>query len=187
MKVIIDIGHANGTGARGNSLEEHAVSTVVAKYLELELGKMGHDSITLDFPRESNDHDLSLTVKEANTLADEWDIVVSLHCDWSSNPNAYGGHVCYLSGTGKRLAQCIARHLCALIPGRADKVVKRRGLYLLRGTKDPAVLCEMAFISNLDDAVMLSQYPDLIAKAIATGINDFDKQEKERKQKNGLA
>lgn len=37
MKVVIDIGHANGTGSTGNSLEEHAVSTVVGKYLEREL------------------------------------------------------------------------------------------------------------------------------------------------------
>ena len=175
MKVVIDIGHANGTGSTGNSLEEHAVSTVVAKHLERELDKLGHESITLDYPHESNDHDLSLTVKEANSLADEWDVVVSLHCDWSSNPSAHGGHVCYLSSTGKRLAQCIAKHLCALNPGRVDKVVKRRGLYLLRRTKDPAVLCEMAFISNQDDAVMLSQHPDMIAKAIAIGINDFAK------------
>lgn len=183
MKVVIDIGHANGTGSRGNSLEEHAVSTVVAKYLERELEHMGHESVTLDFPRESNDHDLALTVKEANTLADEFDIVVSLHCDWSSNANAHGGHVCYLSGTGKRLASCIAKHLCALAPGRADKVVKRRGLYVLRGTKDPAVLVEMAFISNQDDAVLLSQHPDMFAKAIALGITDFAKGERTR---NGM-
>lgn len=175
MKVVIDIGHANGTGARGNSLEEHAVSTVVAKYLERELENLGHDSITLDYPHESNDHDLSLTVKEANSLADEWDVVVSLHCDWSSNPNAHGGHVCYLSNAGKRLANCISKHLCALMPGRADKVVKRKGLYLLRKTKDPAVLVEVGFISNQDDAVMMSQHPNMIATAIAIGIDDFSK------------
>lgn len=175
MKVVIDIGHANGTGSTGNSLEEHAVSTVIAKHLVRELDNLGHESITLDFPRESNDHDLSLTVKEANTLADEWDIVVSLHCDWSSNANAHGGHVCYLSSTGKRLANCISKHLCALMPGRADKIVKRKGLYLLRKTKDPAVLAEVGFISNQDDAVMMSQHPNMIATAIAIGIDDFSK------------
>lgn len=175
MKVVIDIGHANGTGSTGNSLEEHAVSTVIAKHLVRELDNLGHESITLDFPRESNDHDLSLTVKEANTLADEWDIVVSLHCDWSSNANAHGGHVCYLGSTGKRLANCISKHLCALMPGRADKVVKRKGLYLLRKTKDPAVLAEVGFISNQDDAVMMSQHPNMIATAIAIGIDDFSK------------
>lgn len=176
MKVVIDIGHANGTGSTGNSLEEHAVSTVVGKYLERELESLGHESITLDFPRESNDHDLSLTVKEANSLAEEYDIVVSLHCDWSSNPRAHGGHVCYLSGTGKRLAKSIAEPLCALMPGRAERVVKRSGLYVLKKTKDPAVLVEMGFISNEDDAVMLSQHPQMIAKAIAVGIDNFDKQ-----------
>lgn len=175
MKVVIDIGHANGTGSRGNSLEEHAVSTVVGKYLTRELEKLGHDSITIDFPRESNDHDLSLTVKEANSLADEWDIVVSLHCDCSNNQQAHGGHVCYISSTGKRIAERIAAHLCALAPGRAERVVKRKGLYLLKRTKDPAVLVEMAFISNPDDAVLLSQHPDMFALAIAKGIDDFAK------------
>lgn len=173
MKVVIDIGHANGTGSRGNSLEEHAVSVVIGKYLERELGKLGHDGIVLDFPHESNDHDLSLTVKEANSLADEWDVVVSLHCDCSSNEKAHGGHVCYLSSTGKKLAMCIAERLCALMPGRAEKVVKRSGLYVLRKTKDPAALVEVGFISNEDDAVMLSQHPDMIAAEIAKGINDF--------------
>lgn len=56
-----------------------------------------------------------------------------------------------------------------------DRGVKKdvRGLAVLRATAMPAVLVEMAFINNVEDAKLLIDYEDEFARAIARGISDF--------------
>ena len=47
------------------------------------------------------------------------------------------------------------------------------GLYVLTNTDMPAVLVELAFISNADDVVLLTEKQDEFARAIARGITDY--------------
>lgn len=47
------------------------------------------------------------------------------------------------------------------------------GLLVLRYTDMPAVLVETAFIDNDDDALLLVQHWDDIARAIARGVTDY--------------
>ena len=46
----------------------------------------------------------------------------------------------------------------------------RPSLYVLRKTKMPAVLIEMGFITNYDDANLLAGSPELFAEGIYNGI-----------------
>jgi hypothetical protein len=46
-------------------------------------------------------------------------------------------------------------------------------LYVLKNATMPAVLLEMGFISNQNDAAFLQQHPDLFAKGIYDGIVDY--------------
>ena len=64
MKIAIDIGHADGTGARGNGMEEHAVCSVIAGELQPLLAKMGHDARIIDYPARSNRDDLNAAISE---------------------------------------------------------------------------------------------------------------------------
>lgn len=57
------------------------------------------------------------------------------------------------------------------IPDRGIKV--RDGLAVLRATNMPAVLAEVAFIDSAEDAVLLKNNRDDIAKALACGVSDF--------------
>lgn len=66
--IIIDIGHASGTGARGNGLEEHAVNCKIAKILSQKLFAHGLDAYMLDFPDNNNRDDLTKTVATANKV-----------------------------------------------------------------------------------------------------------------------
>lgn len=188
-KICIDVGHAAGTGARGNGLEEHGVAVQIATYLARYLRAGGHTVSVIDYPQLSNAADLNATVRAIN--AGNYDLSVSLHCDSSDNLRACGAHVCHHrtyhnDGTyadsvqGKALAQAIAGPLCKLLPGRADHVQARpdkkkklSGLQVLRETRPPAVLCECSFITNANDAEMMERSPALIAQAIATGILDY--------------
>lgn len=180
MKIAIDIGHADGTGARGNGLEEHAVAKRIALSLACMLDEAGLETDVIDYPDKSNSDDLNETIRAANRGG--YDIGISIHCDCSDNPNAHGAHVCYLSTNGLQLAQAIADLLCDFMPGRSDKTVKRKNLAVLKQTKSVWVLVECGFISNKEDAAVMDGAPDAIAQEIYYGIANYTN---ERENRNG--
>lgn len=136
------------------------------------LKNKGVDTEIIDFPNESNAADLNHTVSAANCSKNA-SLGISLHSDCSDNASACGGHVCYYSATGKKIADCIAPYLCSLLPGRASKTVKRDNLYVLKKTAAPWVLVEGGFISNTHDALLMKYYPEAIADAYFKGIMDY--------------
>lgn len=168
MKIALDIGHANGTGSASNGVDEHEYCSAMASILAAQL-KDRHDVKIFDFPHLSNSADLAATVKTIN--AGEFDLVISLHCDSSGNTAARGAHVCYFSQTGKKYASSIARYLSQLMPGRAEKTVRRPGLYILNSTEDPAVLIEFGFVSNAGDVQKMRTNAQDLARAVVNGIN----------------
>ena len=182
MKIIVDIGHARNTGARGNGLEEHAVSEEIRKEMVREIKAAGNEVDELDFPHLSNAKDLEATIKEANRMGS--DIGISLHCDSAShwvggeeeaNPKPHGGHVCYYPGSskGRKLAEAVGVRLSGLLPGRAEAVVGRKDLAVLRRTRPVWILCECGFITNPGDAEVMREHPEKIARAISEGVKDF--------------
>lgn len=52
-------------------------------------------------------------------------------------------------------------------------VVTRSGLYVLRKTRMPAVLVELGFITNPNDARLMSNDPELFAEAVYNGILEY--------------
>ena len=170
-KIAIDVGHADGSGARGNGLEEHAMCMVIAEELKecLEGFRLQRFSAeVIDFPEKGNSGDLVATVKAVN--AGGYDACVSLHMDASDNDAARGAHVCYVSSNGKRMAKEIALRLCGQLPGRAKQVVQRTDLYVLRKTQPVAVLVECGFITNYGDAKWVKEHVTEVARAIALGV-----------------
>ena len=171
MKIALDIGHANGTGAHGNGLEEHAVAERITGHLAVMLRGQGHSVDVIDFAERSNAGDLAETIKRAN--AGGYDFGVSIHCDCSDNSQAKGAHVCYLTQSGLKLAEAVAKPLAELLPGRSEITVKRGNLAVLKQTHPVWVLCECGFISNADDAALMDAAPDAIARRIAEGISNY--------------
>lgn len=173
MKIAIDIGHVNRSGSRGlYGLEEHERAQVIAEELQRLLRKAGHIANLFDFPTLGNDEELVRVAKAINE--GYYDLSISIHFDWASTPGPHGGHVCYISERGKVVAQCVAAHLCALLPGRADSIVHRPGLYILKHTVPPAILCECGFGTSPKDATLLKDQPCAISRAIAYGIADYN-------------
>ncbi len=188
MKIAIDIGHAHGSGAYVNGLDEHTIATRVAEQLFAELSKSGHTVQVIDFPDASNASDLSRTIELANRV--DFDVGLSLHCDCSVNSSARGAHVCYYrryhgqsftdSVSGKLLAQAIALELCPFMSGRANAIQARpdrshqlSGLAILSQTYMPWVLIELGFLSNEQDARILKESPHILARLIAKGIDNY--------------
>lgn len=173
MKIAIDIGHAENTGSVGVTGEnEHDIAARVAAHLKSFLEEAGHTCTLIDFPDATNSADLNATVRTIN--AGDFDLSISLHCDSAPSPEPHGAHCIYYSKSsqGKKLAACMAKYLCALMPGRADSIVGR-SLQVQRETRPVSGYCEMGFVTNPGDAYIQRNRPDLIASAIGKGILDY--------------
>ncbi len=176
MDIPLDIGHANGTDSDANGISERMIAKLVAAELKAILKQDGHEVTIIDFPDMSNEDDLKATVRAVN--AGGFKFGLSLHCDSSSNLDAKGAHVCYYPSSvkGKKLATFIADSLCPFMPGRADKIVARFNLYVLKKTLVPWVLVEMGFVTNLGDSIKMKNEAKQIAARIAVGIKRYIEQ-----------
>ncbi len=180
MNIAIDIGHAHRTGANGlyegAEIGEHDLCTIIAPWLKTHLQEAGHRADIIDFATATNAADLQKTIAAVNAgprCGASYDVVLSLHCDWSASPAAHGAHVCYVSPRGRKLADCIAHYLCNLMPGRAETVSERHDLAILNRTRPVTVLIECGFITNKANQAMLVNCPVHIARAIAKGVMDY--------------
>lgn len=185
MKVFINPGHDTtydsgavnpNTGLRECDVAAE-VGALVKHYLELagcECELMQSDNLAPTSSGRSAYADRQgATVTET---ANEWgaDIFVSIHCN-AANTDAQGTEVeCYGSGAGKQLAQCIQSQIVNSL-GTVDRGVKYMPqLLVLKYTDMPAVLVEMAFIDNDEDAALLTGKTDEFARAIARGVTDYE-------------
>ena len=183
-KVFINPGHSlNGDPDCGacnpnSGLRESDVAAAVGEKVKYYLEKAGSEVILVQSNNlEGEDPSCPNVTGTANT--EGCDILVSLHCN-AANQSARGveAEVYSTDSDGAKLAQCIINQLVptlqaidANIPDRGLK--ERPGLCVLRATNMPATLVEMAFIDQDDDAALLTNNQDDIARAIARGITDY--------------
>ena len=177
MKVFINPGHApNGVPDPGavsivTGLRECDVALSVGKLVEHYLNAVGIETIVLQSDI------LSEVCHEANVS--EADLFISIHCNSVDSPYAEGTETWYCSGSwnGKHLADCIQSQIVDSLNtvNRGIKMATpgKNGLYVLTNTDMPAVLVELAFISNEDDEDMLRNRQDDFARAIARGVTDY--------------
>ena len=116
-------------------------------------------------------------------LANRWgaDFFISIHCNSANNPAAVGTEAYTTPGQGNAdpICEAILKALMAEFPDRNFRtdvsdgdLDKEANFYVLKNTKMPAVLVELAFISNPTEEQMLAD-PDIqqrFAAAIAQGI-----------------
>lgn len=183
VKICIDPGHAGGSTDPGacnqtTGLQEADVTLKVgkqaAKYLEaagcqVRLTRINQEQAETD--------DLSYRTRMAN----RWpaNLFVSIHCNAADNSSANGTETWYCDGSvkGEQLATCIQKQivdsLAVVDRGIKIAVPGRNGLYVLTETEMPAVLVELAFITNAGDERLLANFQDTLARAIARGVTDF--------------
>lgn len=179
MKAFINPGHCPGIdpGAIGQNglMEADVVKNVGTKtkyYLEaagVEVEIMQDDS-------------LEKICTAAN--ASGADMFISLHCNAAANSQANGTEIftSYGETNADQLASCIMKQFNDTFPDvyvRGDysdgDVDKEAGFYVLKNTNMPAVLFEIAFITNSFEEEFLGNELNQteIAKAIARGVTDY--------------
>ena len=188
MRIVIDPGHAGrnvdpGAVNQSTGLQEADVALFVSKLVETQLLAAGHEvKLTRTDWEQAETDDLNVRT----SLSNDWgaDLFVSIHCNSAASPNAAGYEVWTSPGDteGDALATCIYAQIAIEFPdrtGRADysdgDPDKESRFYVLVHTDAPACLVEMAFISNDEEAALLSDvaWQTRYARAIARGVTDY--------------
>lgn len=173
MKVFINPGHDRmvDPGACGNGLEEADVvwdvGVLVQKYLE-NAGVEVLDCF--------QDDDLGLVCEAANSM--QADVFISIHCNSAISNLARGTEtfVYDFYSQANKLAELVQKQIVTSV-GTLNRGVKEANFYVLRHTSMPAILVELAFVSNYKDAELLKDRIDCFARAIARGVTDFQRLE----------
>ena len=170
MKIFIDPGHGGTSlGAVANGLKESNINLQVA----IKLGEiLEANDCQIKFSRTT---DTNLTLFERAQMANSWnaDYFVSIHCNSAASRQANGSEtfVYKLKTAAANYGECIQNQLVA------ENGLKNRGLKVadftvLVVTRMPAALVELAYISNPQEAKLLSSndFQMRCANGIAGGI-----------------
>lgn len=178
MKICIDPGHGGSQpGAVGytGTLEKDITLAVSLKLRDI-LKAQGCEVIMTretdrDVSTRVNQNELEARCDVANDA--KADYFISIHCNAAESKTAHGTETWYSDKDNKSkvLANCIQTELVKEIK-RADRGVKRGNYYVTNMTKMPAVLVELAFISNPEEEKLLkdSTFQYKCALGIANGI-----------------
>ncbi len=178
-KIYIDQGHnpeGINAGAEGFGYREQDITYAVGIYLRDILLEDGRFEVrnSRNTPEESlgtsNATSLAARVRGAN----EWgaDYFISIHCNASENPAANGSEVyVYRQGSvAAALAQQVLEAIVARLGTKNNGVRVNPSLYVLRRTRMPAILVELAYITNEEDVQKLVNDQYAFAYAIYEGL-----------------
>jgi N-acetylmuramoyl-L-alanine amidase len=178
--IVIDAGHGGkDPGAIGNGLVEKEVNLAVALRVQKLLKTAGIEVVM------TRTGDTYPTLSQRNDIAakSNADAFISIHANVASSKSAGGTETYYNSG-GDKVRADESKELAGFIQNRLYKAidtqnrgVKRQDYQVIKYNPLPAVLVELGFLTNNDDAKKLasSKYRDLAAKSIYQGIVDFYK------------
>ena len=172
MKIFINAGHGGiDPGAvSSNGKKEKDITRIIGSFLAGFLIDKGYD---IEFYQQKTSVNEIVEAEKKSKSA----LVISLHCNSSTSSKASGVECLYYPGstTGKAVAESINRSVAEYLEIRNRGIKERRDLRVLSGTVAPAVLVEMAFLSNLAEEKMLVQEPYNFADAIAKGVEEWAK------------
>ncbi|GGK28981.1 N-acetylmuramoyl-L-alanine amidase LytC [Caldalkalibacillus thermarum] len=174
IKIFIDPGHGGrDSGAVGNGLRE--------KDLTLEIALMVRDILVKEYSqvevKMSRETDTFISLSDRAAMANNWgaDYFVSIH------HNA-GGGTGFESFVHNRATNPVTHEKRAIVHDHIvqslskynvrDRGKKAANFAVLRETRMPAVLLELLFIDNANDAKLLKdpQFKKDLARAVAEGI-----------------
>jgi N-acetylmuramoyl-L-alanine amidase len=183
LRVLIDPGHGGVDGGTSDSKGN------LEKQINLDISLRVRDHLSQSglrvFLTRETDIDLAsfnilgrgrhqrdLMARIAKARDNRCRFLVSLHCDWSKNPQKQGATVFYYqpSAAGRRLAEVIQAELNTL--QGVNRKANPGNFFIIKQHGVTGVIVELGMLSNQHEAVMLqnSNYQEQLALAIAKGI-----------------
>lgn len=179
IKIYIDQGHNPGyinAGASGNGLVEAEITYQVGIYLaDLLRGNPNFEVLVSRlFPDTVLGYDNRSSLQERVNQANNWpaDYFISIHVNANVNENINGSEVYIYSeqSASNALAHDVLDSIVTVVPMKDNQVRVNPSLYVLRNTSMPAILVELGYISNSEDAKKLESEQPKFAYAIYLGI-----------------
>ncbi|WP_165000281.1 N-acetylmuramoyl-L-alanine amidase [Anaerophilus nitritogenes] len=175
--IVIDAGHGGkdpGTHSKSPLQYEKDLALDTAKRLEQLLQMAGYDT------HMTRSDDTFIELKERPGVANRLnaDLFVSIHYNSHPNPDISGVQTLYVDNdprNNKPFATIMQQELVKGLNAPDRLIVHRPNLVVIRDTKMPAVLCEIAFVSNPQEALKSSmpEYRQRAAQAMLNGIERY--------------
>lgn len=167
MKIFINPGHGgNDPGVISkHNIYESDVALIIGKILLNRLKLNGFSAVLY----QQKEHYYEISKEENRSGAT---LFISIHCNGVENKEAHGIETLYCenSDKGKIFAEIFQNELVTAT-GLTDRGIKSRAdLHVLNRTKAPAILVELAFLSNAEEEKLLVLQPETFANAIWEGI-----------------
>ena len=193
--VYLDAGHGGyDPGASYFGISEKSLTLAIQSRVKAKLEAEGYQVVTT----RTSDTYVDLTDRSRAANASESDIFVSIHINASGSSAAQGIETYYYqpyaeypsrinatyhaNPTRLSMSDTLANAIQSSLinaTGAQNQGVKRRTFAVLRETTAPAVLLELGFLSNPQEAARLntSSYQETLANAIVGGIKSYYEKE----------
>ncbi len=181
--IVIDPGHggsSSGALGRGEGVfYEKDVTLALALKLRKDLEECGARVVM------TRDSDIDVPLYDRPRLANQIgaDLFISIHNDSNGRSNSASGTSTYYhlgDPNSRALAACVQKEVVAVsgLPSRgvlSDGIMYHNGFAVLRVSKMPAVLCEVAYINNSRDRAALtsSEFQLRVAHAMCEGLRNY--------------
>lgn len=178
VKIFIDAGHGGSDpGAVGNGLKEKDLTLKIAQYTRDYLIN-NYQNVSVKLSRETDKY---LALKQRTDDANRWgaDVLISIHINAATSTSATGYEDFIWNGNvpqkTKDLQNSIHTEMMKVLKDFRDRGKKRANFHMLRESKMHAVLPEILFITNKNDAAFLKSDKNLknVAKHLAIGIAKY--------------
>lgn len=193
--VVLDAGHGGmDGGATGGTVSgesgvvlEKDINLAIVKDLEAMLKFAGYTVVlTRDSDISIHDKNVSgvrnqkvsdMKNRKAIIDANAEGIFISVHQNQFTDPRYFGAQMFYLNENplNTQLAQLAQESFRELQPDNNREIAESDGMFLLKGTKQPAILAECGFISNASDAANLTDrdYQKKVAFTLLRTVDEF--------------
>src|SRR2546429_9650375 len=167
--VVIDAGHGGHDrgGIPGQRIPEKEMTLDVAQRLKTLLAASGYRVIM------TRDSDVFVPLPTRVAIANSYGnaIFVCIHSNSAKRMGAGGIETYFYSRESLPLASAIHYYVAGGAPS-SNRGVRRRGFYVLRKTRVPAVLVECGFLTNPTEAAyaQTASYRHKLAEEIAAGV-----------------
>lgn len=165
--ICLDAGHGGmDSGACGNGLKEKDITLKMIKKIGVLLTKNGLEVIYT----RTTDNYVKLNERCRIANSKNCDCFVSVHTNSAVNSDANGIEtLCY---TQNNLAFYVQQNLIKELNLTDRGVKERKDLAVLNGTEMQAILIELGFISNAENASLMTRedFLDKSAECIARGV-----------------
>lgn len=182
IKIFIDQGHnpsGPNTGAESLGVKEQDITYNVGVYLEEMLAANPNFQVRMsrNSPEEILGTSNSTSLAQRVRLANQWpaDYFISIHANANVNPSINGTEVYVYRAFSE--AYYFGQHILDGIVeevGTKDNGVRiNSSLYVLRRTNMPAVLVELAYLTNQENLQLLTDEQYAFAEGIYNGILNY--------------